>query len=87
MDNIKEDEERFTFHEEDLRYKHMKRSKKESSNAVIFFIMDISGSMTKNKKFLARSFYFLLYQFLNHRYENVDIVFLAHYTNSYEVNE
>ena len=87
VDNTQEDEERFTFHEEDLRYKHMKRSKKESSNAVIFFIMDISGSMTKNKKFLARSFYFLLYQFLNHRYENVDIVFLAHDTSSYEVNE
>tara|TARA_R110002060_G_scaffold15376_3_gene21431 strand:- start:3012 stop:4187 length:1176 start_codon:yes stop_codon:yes gene_type:complete len=81
------EEGRFTFHEDDLTYRHLKKSTKEASNAVIFFIMDISGSMTKEKKFLARSFYFLLYQFLNHRYENIDIVFLAHDTLSYEVNE
>jgi hypothetical protein len=43
--------------------------------------------MTKEKKFLARSFYFLLYQFLRCRYENTDIVFIAHDTGSYEVNE
>ena len=65
--------ERFTFHNNDLRYKHIKEMHKESSNAIIFFIMDISGSMTQDKRYLARSFYFLLYQFIKHRYENVEL--------------
>tara|TARA_B100001123_G_scaffold437566_2_gene570084 strand:- start:27146 stop:28321 length:1176 start_codon:yes stop_codon:yes gene_type:complete len=81
------DEDRFTFHNNDLEYRHIKKTHKESSNAVIFFIMDISGSMTKDKKFIARSFYFLIYQFIRHRYENVDIVFISHDTSAYEVNE
>ena len=81
------DEERFTYHNDDLEYKHIKKATHESSNAVIFFIMDISGSMTQDKKFLARSFYFLIYQFIRHRYENVEIVFISHDTSAYEVNE
>ena len=76
-----------SFHEKDLVYKHMKPKDKESSNAVIFFLMDISGSMTKLKKYLARSFYFLLYHFLRGKYEHVEIVFIAHDTSAYEVNE
>lgn len=82
-----EEEERFPFHENDLRYRHIKKDVKESSNAVIFFLMDISGSMTQNKKFLARSFYFLLYHFINSRYENCEVVFIAHDTEAYEVDE
>ena len=81
------DEERFPFHNSDLRYKHIKEMHKESSNAIIFFIMDISGSMTQDKRYLARSFYFLLYQFIKHRYENVELVFIAHDTNAYVVTE
>jgi uncharacterized sporulation protein YeaH/YhbH (DUF444 family) len=49
--------------------------------------MDVSGSMTKSKKFLARSFFFLLYQFLNHKYSSVDVVFVSHTTDAKEVNE
>jgi len=82
-----EEEERFPFHENDLRYRHIKKDVKESSNAVIFFLMDISGSMSQNKKFLARSFYFLLYHFINSRYENCDVIFVAHDTDAYEVDE
>ena len=52
-----------------------------------FFVMDVSGSMTKSKKFLARSFFFLLYQFLNHKYSSVDVVFVSHTTDAKEVNE
>ncbi|MAH43930.1 sporulation protein YhbH [archaeon] len=80
-------DERFSFHEDDLEYRHIKKSFKESSNAVIFFIMDISGSMTQDKKFLARSFYFLIYQFLRYRYENIEMVFISHDVAAYEVNE
>tara|TARA_Y100000310_G_scaffold332140_1_gene407149 strand:- start:32 stop:1207 length:1176 start_codon:yes stop_codon:yes gene_type:complete len=81
------DDDRFTFHEDDLEYHHIKKSFKESSNAVIFFMMDISGSMTQDKKFLARSFYFLIYQFLRYRYQNIEIVFISHDVAAYEVNE
>ena len=49
--------------------------------------MDVSGSMGKQKKFLARSFFFLLYQFIRYRYEKIDIVFVAHTTEAKEVNE
>lgn len=81
------DEESFSFIEKDLRYRHVDSKPKESANAVIFFVMDTSGSMTKAKKYLARSFYFLLYQFLRYRYENVDIVFISHTTDAKEVTE
>jgi len=80
-------EERFTYHKDDLEYRHIQKSHKESSNAVIFFMMDISGSMTQDKKFLARSFYFLIYQFLRYRYQNIEIVFISHDVAAYEVNE
>ena len=79
--------ERFTFHESDLRYKHIAPVKKENTAAVVFFVMDVSGSMTKSKKFLARSFFFLLYQFLNHKYSSIDVVFISHTADAKEVNE
>ena len=82
-----ESDERFTFHQDDLRYRHIKKTSKESASAAIIFMMDISGSMTTEKKYLARSFFFLLYQFIRHRYENTEIVFVAHDTHSYEVDE
>jgi sporulation protein YhbH len=79
--------ERFTFHESDLRYKHIAPVQKENTAAVVFFVMDVSGSMTKSKKFLARSFFFLLYQFLNHKYSSIDVVFVSHTAEAREVNE
>ena len=82
-----EEGEEFSFHEKDLRYKHYKVTEKKSSNAAIFFLMDISGSMSREKKFLARSFFFLLYHFIRSRYDKVDIVFLAHDVEAYEVSE
>ena len=82
-----DEDERFPFHKDDLRYRHIKPVTKETSSAVIFFMMDISGSMGQQKKFLARSFFFLLYQFIRYRYENVELVFIAHDTSAYEVNE
>src|SRR3546814_7217540 len=49
--------------------------------------MDTSGSMSPMKKYLARSFFFLLYQFVRSRYRNTDIVFVAHHTEAREVSE
>jgi len=82
-----DEEDKFSFHDQDLVYNHYKRSIKECSNAVIFFVMDISGSMTKTKKFLARSFFFLLYHFVRSKYNHTEIVFVSHDTSGYEVNE
>ena len=62
-----EDDENFSFREQDLRYKHIKVTKKYATNACIFFIMDVSGSMTTEKKYLARSFFFLLYHFIRYK--------------------
>ncbi len=80
-------EEEFLFHNSDLKYKHLKSQPKENSSAVIFFIMDTSGSMTQNKKFIARSFFFLLYHFLRHRYNSIEIVFISHSVDAKEVSE
>ena len=82
-----EEDERFPFHQDDLKYHHIKPKKKENSSAVIFFLMDVSGSMSQERKFLARSFFFLLYQFLNHKYERVEVVFISHSTEAKRVNE
>ena len=79
--------ERFPFHKDDLKYHHIKPKIKENSSAVIFFLMDVSGSMSMDRKFLARSFFFLLYQFLNHKYEKVDVVFISHSTEAKRVGE
>jgi sporulation protein YhbH len=80
-------DERFPFHRDDLKYHHIKPKIKENSSAVIFFLMDVSGSMSMDRKYLARSFFFLLYQFLNYRYEKVDVVFISHSTHANRVSE
>ena len=79
--------ERFPFHKDDLKYHHIKPKVKENSSAVIFFLMDVSGSMSQDRKYLARSFFFLLYQFLNHKYEKVEVVFISHSTEASRVTE
>lgn len=79
--------QRIPFHESDLKYFYKKPKLKRDSNAVVICIMDTSGSMGQTKKYLARSFYFLLYQFLTIRYMNVEIAFVAHTTVAKEVNE
>ncbi len=78
---------RFPFHQDDLRYKHVEVDTREESNAAVICIMDTSGSMDTMKKYLARSFFFLLYQFISTRYRNVEIIFIAHHTEAYEVTE
>ena len=80
-------EERFPFHDDDLKYRHLTEDVKFESNAVVICIMDTSGSMDTVKKYLARSFYFLLYQFVNQRYQNTELVFIAHHTEAREVDE
>ncbi|MEK9175545.1 MAG: DUF444 family protein [Patescibacteria group bacterium] len=78
---------RIPFHENDLKFKHIVVDTKEESNAVVICIMDTSGSMDTMKKYLARCFFFLLYQFVVTKYRSVELVFIAHHTEAREVTE
>ncbi|MBU3190464.1 sporulation protein YhbH [Clostridium bowmanii] len=78
---------RLPFKNEDLRYHKVKKVLKRESNAVILCVMDVSGSMDTTKKYLARSFFFVLSQFLKSKYSNVEVGFVAHTTVAKEVNE
>ncbi len=77
----------FPFHKDDLRYKYIDEDERRYSNAVIFAIMDTSGSMDVTKKYFARSFNFLLYNFIKTKYSYVDMVFITHDTEAKEVTE
>ncbi len=78
---------RFPFHTDDLVYRHVTTQMRRESNAVVVCIMDTSGSMDTMKKYLARSFFFLLYQFISTKYRSVEIVFISHHTEANEVSE
>lgn len=71
----------------DLRYKNYERRPQPSSQAVMFCLMDVSGSMDQATKDIAKRFYILLYLFLNRTYKNVDVVFIRHHTQAKEVDE
>ena len=81
------DDERFPFRRDDLTYKRLVEDTREESNAVVMCVMDTSGSMDSMKKYLARSFFFLLYQFVSSKYQNVELVFIGHHTQAREVSE
>jgi uncharacterized protein len=79
--------ERFPFREDDLRYYRVKMKPKKESNAVMIFIMDVSGSMDSTKKYLARSFFFVLSRFIKRKYNNIAFEFVSHTTIAKLVNE
>ncbi len=72
---------------EDLRFKSWEEEIKYESNAVVFALMDVSGSMGEFKKYIARSFYFWMVRFLRTKYDNVKIIFISHHTEAKEVTE
>lgn len=78
---------KFPFRDEDLLYHSVATKQEPQSNAVIFALMDVSGSMGSWKKYLAKAFLFLLYRFIKLKYQNVEIVFIAHHTKAFEVPE
>jgi uncharacterized sporulation protein YeaH/YhbH (DUF444 family) len=71
----------------DLRYNRFERVPKPSAKAVMFCLMDVSGSMTEDMKELAKRFFLLLHIFLNRKYEHVDLVFIRHTSEASEVDE
>ena len=78
---------RFPFLKNDMRFRRRAEDTDYDSNAVVICMMDTSGSMDQQKKYLARSFFFLLYQFVRTRYELVELVFIAHDAEAHEVSE
>ncbi|WP_438431832.1 sporulation protein YhbH [Gorillibacterium sp. sgz500922] len=72
---------------DDLRFKTWEEVVKPQSSAVIVAMMDTSGSMGTFEKYIARSFFYWMTRFLRTKYENVEIVFIAHHTEAKEVSE
>lgn len=71
----------------DLRFRNRVKVPVPTSKAVMFCLMDVSGSMDESRKDLAKRFFILLYLFLTRHYEKIDIVFIRHHTQAQEVDE
>lgn len=71
----------------DLRYVNRVKQPEPSSRAVMFCVMDVSGSMDEQRKDLAKRFFILLYLFLTRNYERIEMVFIRHHTRADEVDE
>jgi len=71
----------------DIRYKRLEKTPRPNSKAVMFCLMDVSGSMGEREKDLAKRFFILLHLFLKRRYEQTDIVFIRHTHEASEVDE
>ncbi len=71
----------------DVRYSRFEHVPKPITQAVMFCLMDVSGSMTEHMKDLAKRFFMLLYLFLSRRYRHVDVVFIRHTHEAEEVDE
>jgi hypothetical protein len=71
----------------DLRYNNRIRIPQPSTQAVMFCLLDVSGSMDEGRKNIAKRFFMLLYLFLTRNYERIDVVFIRHHTIASEVDE
>ena len=71
----------------DLRYRNRVRVPQPTAKAVMFCLMDVSGSMDETRKDIAKRFFILLYLFLRKHYEKTDVVFIRHHTQAAEVSE
>ncbi len=71
----------------DLRFRNRVRVPQPTSKAVMFCLMDVSGSMDEARKELSKRFFILLYLFLTRHYEKIELVFIRHHTQAQEVDE
>lgn len=71
----------------DLRFNNFVQRPEPTSQAVMFCLMDVSGSMDQETKDIAKRFYILLYLFLTRSYRNVDVIYIRHHTQAKEVDE
>jgi uncharacterized sporulation protein YeaH/YhbH (DUF444 family) len=71
----------------DLRYNNRIRIPQPTTQAVMFCLLDVSGSMDEGRKNIAKRFFMLLYLFLTRNYERIEVVFIRHHTAATEVDE
>ncbi len=71
----------------DIRFNRFEREALPNTKAVMFCLMDVSGSMGEREKDLAKRFFILLHLFLKRRYDKIDIVFIRHTHEAQEVDE
>lgn len=71
----------------DLRFNNVIEHPLPTTSAVMFCLMDVSGSMTEEIKEIAKRFYILLYMFLKRNYKRIEVVFIRHHTSATEVDE
>ncbi|QUM89003.1 YeaH/YhbH family protein [Moritella sp. 36] len=71
----------------DLRYNNFEQYAVPNSQAVMFCLMDVSGSMDQPTKDMAKRFYILLYLFLTRTYKTIEVVYIRHHTQAKEVDE
>ena len=71
----------------DLRYRNRIQQPSPTTQAVMFCLMDVSGSMDESRKEMAKRFFILLYLFLTRSYEHIQVVFIRHHTTAKEVDE
>ena len=71
----------------DLRYNNRIKQPKPTTQALMFCLMDVSGSMDAVRKDIAKRFFILLYLFLKRNYEHIEVVFVRHHTSAKEVDE
>lgn len=81
------DPEAIFIEDDDLRFRQIEEDVELHSNAVVLAMMDVSGSMTIQKKYLARSMLFWMTEFLRKVYDNVEIRFITHTTDAKLVDE
>jgi uncharacterized sporulation protein YeaH/YhbH (DUF444 family) len=75
------------FTNDDLRFRQLVHRPRPSSNAVVFFVLDVSSSMTQAERRLAKTFFFLALRGLRRKYRRVELRFLAHAARAWEFNE
>ncbi len=71
----------------DLRYRSRIKVPVPTTKAVMFCVMDVSGSMDEQRKELSKRFFILLYLFLTRHYDHIELVFIRHHTQAQEVTE
>lgn len=73
--------------QDDLRFRTWTERERPVTSAVVFALMDVSGSMGADEKYISRSFFFWMVNFLRHKYENVEVRFIAHTTEAHFCSE
>lgn len=71
----------------DLRFRSRVKVPVPTTKAVMFCVMDVSGSMDEQRKELSKRFFILLYLFLTRHYDKIELVFIRHHTQAQEVTE